>query len=102
MARGWLKASLLPSEFWFYTVKQAVQATKYIPVTLRDQITTPFEVVHHVKPNIRDLFLMFIVAYVDKHEDSTTLLENVNYQSLCVIAIGKSSKSNYIDFSYPL
>ena len=78
MARSWLNSSLLPSSFWFYAIKRAVEVSNYLPVTLRGQITTPFELAHHVKPNIQIQILLpiFSIAYIDKPSDSNNIREN--------------------------
>ena len=82
MARSWLNSALLPSEFWFYAVQRAVQVSNYLPIRLRGQLTSPFEIVHHTKPDIRSLFPLFSIAYIDKQQDNTTMRENLQCQSI--------------------
>ena len=50
-------------------LKRAATAHNYLPFRLRGQITTPFELVHHEKFDIRNLFPMFDVAYIEKVSD---------------------------------
>ena len=101
MDRSWLNSSLLPSSFWFYAIKRAVEVSNYLPVTLRGQITTPFELAHHVKPNIRTLLPMFSIAYIDKPSDSNDVRETLHCQSLRVIVIGRCNTSNCVEFYHP-
>ena len=91
MARSWLNSSLLPSSFWFHAIKRACEIKNYLPVNLKGLITTPHELVYHVKPDMRCLFPMFSVAYIDKEEDSNTQRGNFSSLTLRVIVIGKSS-----------
>ena len=78
MAHSWLNSPLLPSSFWFYAIKRAVEVSNYLPVTLRGQVTTPFELAHYVKPYIRTLLPMFSIAYIDKPSDSNDVRENLD------------------------
>lgn len=101
MARGWINSSLLPSSFWIYAVKRAVTVSTYLPITSRGIVTTLFELVHHVKPDIRTLIPLFSIAYIDKPTDNTTIRESFHSQSLRVIVIGRSSTSNCVKFYHP-
>lgn len=69
MARGWLASSLLPASFWFYAVKRACEVSNYLPLKSKGILTSSFELVHHQKPDLRTLFPMFSVAYIDKEYD---------------------------------
>jgi hypothetical protein len=65
MARNWHASAELPSTFWFYAVRHAVEVCNYFPVKLEDgSYTTPFELAHHQKPNLRVLFNLFSLATV--------------------------------------
>ena len=101
MARSWLSSHLLPSSFWFHAIKRACEISNYIPIIAKGQHTTPFEIVHHQKPDLRTLFPMFSVAYIDKDEDSTTQRGNFSSLTLRVICIGRLSKANCLEFYHP-
>ena len=101
MARSWLSSALLPSSFWFHAIKRACEIKNYLPVNLKGQITSPHELVYHHKPDMRCLFPLFSVAYIDKDEDSNTNRGNFSSLSLRVIAIGKSSRANCLEFYHP-
>ena len=77
MARSWLNSALISSEFWFYVVKGAVQVSNYLYVRLRGQLTPPFEIVYHTKPDIRSLFPLISITYIDKQQDNTTICKNL-------------------------
>ena len=101
MARSWLSSALLPSSFWYHAVKRAIEVTNYLPVTLNGITTTPFEVVHHHKPDIRSLIPLFSVAYIDHPNTGTTATPTFTSQSLRVILIGRSTKSTALEFYHP-
>lgn len=44
---------------------------------------------------------MFSIAYIDKPADNTSVHESFHSQSLRVIVIGRSSKSNCVEFYHP-
>ena len=101
MSCSWLTSSLIPSDFWFHVVKRACEISNYFPTKSRGQTTSLYEIVHHVKPDIRILFPLFSISYINKQEDSNTTWASVHTQSLRVIASGKSSKTNFLEFYHP-
>ena len=47
MVRNWMISNLLPSEFWYFGLRYAVQVTNMMPVTLSDgTVSTPFELAY--------------------------------------------------------
>jgi len=65
MARNWLASAELPATFWFYAVKRAAEVSNYFPYKLENgTYTTPFELVHQRKPDLRVLFKLFGLAAV--------------------------------------
>ena len=65
MARNWLASAELPSSYWFYAVKRAAEVCNYFPYKLEDDsYTTPFELVHGSKPDLRNLFKLFALVAV--------------------------------------
>jgi len=60
MARNWLASAELPATFWFHAVRRAAEVCNYFPFRLEDgSFTTPFEIVHRIKPDLRTLFKPF-------------------------------------------
>ena len=78
MARSCLNFALLPSFFWFYAIKRAVEGSNYLSVTPRGQVTTPFKLGHHVKKDIRTLLPMFSITYIGKPSNSNDVRENLH------------------------
>ena len=59
MARSWMASALLPTEFWWFAIKRAVEVSNYLPIKSNNIITTPFELVYGSKPDLRLLFHYF-------------------------------------------
>ena len=98
MARGWLNSAFLPSTFWFYDIKCAMEISDFLPLKSCDSITTPFEFVHHVKPDICTLITLFFIAYIDKPMENSSTSQSFYSQSLRVIVIVRNNTSNCVDF----
>ena len=96
MARNWLASSLLPSSFWWHSVKRAAEVSNYLPIKLDNKHTTPHELVFGQKPDFQNLFPMFSVAYID-YEDPHTL----NIQTAKTILIGRCDISHSLEFFHP-
>jgi len=63
MARNWLASAELPASFWYFAVRRAAERCNYFPYKLEDGIiTTPFELAHQSKPDLRVLFKLFSLA----------------------------------------
>jgi hypothetical protein len=53
MAHNWLASAELPGTFWYYAIRRAAEVCNYFPYRLEDgSFTTPFELVHKVKPDL--------------------------------------------------
>ena len=65
MTCNWLVSADLPPSYWFYAVHRAAEVYNYFPMSLEDgTLSTPFELVHHTKPDLRILFKPFTLAAV--------------------------------------
>jgi len=96
MARNWLVSALLPSKFWYHALKRATEISNYLPIKINDRITTPHELVYRKKVDMRNLFPMFCVSYVDyKNQKSFAT------QTTKAIVIGRSQTSNILEFYHP-
>jgi hypothetical protein len=90
MARNWLASAKLPPSFWFYAVRHAAEVCNYFPYKLEDgSYTTPFELVHKRKPDLRVLFKMFGLAAVCRERIGDTTLNKFDSQSVLMIAVGR-------------
>lgn len=102
MARNWLASAELPSTFWFYAVKRAAEVCNYFPSKQEDgSISTPFELVHGKKPDLRVLFHMFGLAAVRRERIGASTLNKFDSQSIPMIAIGRCPVSNGLQFYNP-
>jgi len=102
MARNWLALAELPAKFWFYAVKRAVEVGNYSPMKLEDgSWTTPLELAHKVKPDLRVLFKMFGLAAVSHEHAGDNHLGKFEAQSVPMIAVGRCSNSNGLLFYNP-
>jgi hypothetical protein len=102
MARNWLASAELPATFWFFAVCRAAETCNYFPYKLEDgSFTTPFELAHQVKPDLRVLFKLFALAAVRRERVGDTNLQKFDSQSLPMIAVGRCANSPRIQFYNP-
>jgi hypothetical protein len=102
MARNWLASAELPSTFWYYAVRRAAEICNYFPYRLEDgSYTTPFELAHGSKPDLRVLFKLFSLAAVRRERVGDTTLSKFEAQSIPMIAVGCCQTSNGIQFYNP-
>ena len=96
MARSWLASSLLPNKFWYFALKRAAEVSNYLPMKVDNKLTTPHELAYNVKPDLRNIFPLFSVAYVTQTDD-----HSYNNQTIRTILVGRSDKSNILQFYHP-
>jgi hypothetical protein len=102
MARNLLASAKLPSTFWFYAVRHAAEVCNYFPYKLEDgSYTTPFELAHKTKPDLRVLFKLFGLAAVHHEHIGDDAIGKFETQSLPMIAIGRCPNSDGIQFYNP-
>ncbi|MFN9983889.1 MAG: hypothetical protein ACK53Y_28440, partial [bacterium] len=102
MARSWLALVELLAKFWFYAVKWAAEVCNYFPMKLEDgSWSTPYELTHKVKPDLRVLFKMFGLAAVPRECIGHSQLGKFEAQSFPMIAVGRCSNSNGLLFYNP-
>jgi hypothetical protein len=103
MARNWLASAELPSTFWYYVVCRAAEVCNYFPYKLEDgTCTTPFELVHKHKSDLRVLFKVFGLAAVRHERIGDSNLNKFDSQSVLMIAVGRCPNSNGIQFYNPV
>jgi len=102
MARNWLASAELPASFWFYAVKRAAEVCNYFPMKITNtNWTTPLELAHGIKPDLRVLFKLFSLAAVRRERIGDSKLGKFESQSTPMIAIGRCPNSNAIQFYNP-
>ena len=103
MARNWLASAELPSTYWFYAVRRASEVCNYFPYRLDDgTVTTPFELAHNEKPDLRVLFKPFSLAAVRRERVGDNSLSKFDSQSVPMICIGRCPNSNGLQFYNPV
>jgi hypothetical protein len=82
MARNWLASAELPPSFWFYAVRRAAEICNYFPLCLEDgTVSTPFELVQRVQPDLRNLFRLFSLAAVRRERINNDSVGKFDSQS---------------------
>jgi hypothetical protein len=103
MARAYVTEKQVGREFWFYAVLHASRMINQIPGRLGRKLTSPFELVHGVKPDCTTWFELFSVGFfkhtVKRSEGMNTKIQEM---SLDGIAVGRDAQTNTILFYNPL
>jgi len=102
MARNWLASAELPASFWFYAVRRAAEVCNYFPTKLPcGSWSTPLELAHNIKPDLRALFKPFSVAAVRRERQGDTKLNKFEPQSTSMILLGHCPHSTGLQFYNP-
>jgi hypothetical protein len=100
MARNWLASNELPAKFWFFAIKRAAETCNYFPMKLESGAwSTPFELAHNSKPDLRVLFKLFSLAAVRREHVGDHQLGKFDAQSVNMIAVGRCPNSNGCSFT---
>ena len=94
LARSWLTSNLLPTKFWYFAIRQAVQVHNYTPIKVDGIDTTPHEVLYGQKPDYRNLFPMFSLANVKRRKDGKKHRGKIMSQTIQAICVGNDDKSD--------
>jgi hypothetical protein len=102
IARNWLASAELPSTFWYFAVKRAAEVCNYFPFRLENGVfTTPFELAHRTKPDLRVLFKPFSLAAVRHKRIGDNNLNKFEPQSVPMMTIGRCTNSDGLQFYNP-
>jgi len=89
MARNWLASVELPAKFWYYAVKHAAEVCYYFPIKLEDVTwSTPLELAHGIKLDLRVLFKVFGLAAIHRERTDDCRVGKFDTQSTPMIAMG--------------
>jgi hypothetical protein len=103
MARGWLTSAQLPATFWYYAVKRAAKIFNNFPIKLENGTwSTPLELAHETKPDLRVLFQMFGLAAVRRERIGDLTLGKFTSQNIPMIAVGRCPNSTGLLFCNPV
>jgi len=102
MARNWLASAELPPSFWFYAVRRAAEVCNYFPFKLEGgNFSTPFQLAHHEKPDLRLLFKPFCLAAARWECRGVDKLQKFDLQCIPMITLGRCPHSNGLLFFNP-
>jgi hypothetical protein len=102
MACNWLASAELPLSFWFYAIRRAAEVCNYLPFRLESGLySTPFELAHSVKPDLRLLFKPFSLAAVRRECVGDETLSKFSSQSVPMITLGRCPNSDGLQFFNP-
>jgi hypothetical protein len=69
MAPAYITDMQMPCAYWFWALHHATQVVNYLPCKVNNKLTTPFKLVHGVKPNYHVLFHLFSTVYFKVQQD---------------------------------
>ena len=103
MTRNWLTSSLLPSKYWWFGIKRAIEIMNIMPSShQKNVIASPHKLAFGTKVDYRVLFPMFSLAYIkQEREQGGTHKNKFKTRSLKCILVGSDSKSNGYLFYHP-
>jgi transposase InsO family protein len=102
MARAYITEKQVGREFWYFAIRHAAQMMNQVPGRLGRKLTSPFELVHGVKPNANTWFELFSIGYFPHHMESNETKSKMQAQTMDGIAVGRDELSNTILFYNPV
>ena len=100
-ARTWLTSSLLPTKYWWFAIKRAAEISNILKAPHKETPISPYELVTGQKPDYRQLFPMFSIAYMKYAREEKKEGGKWKTQSLKVIAVGTCPNSDSLLFYHP-
>lgn len=101
MARSYLMEQQMPRAFWLSAIQYAARMMNCIPGKVNNELTTPFELIHHSPPDSRLWFPLFSVGYFNHTRDGSVVRSSFQAQTMEGIAVGRSDTSNAMVFYNP-
>jgi hypothetical protein len=104
MGRAYMSEKQMPRDYWFFAIRQAVLMLNQTPGRLGRKITTPYELVHGVKPDSRTWFELFSIGFFAHDTDLATNEARTTSQAQTIagIAVGRDASTNTITFYNPI
>ena len=87
MARAYITEKQVGREFWFFALLHSAHMINQVPGRLGRQLTSPFELVHGVKPDSSTWFELFSIGYSDHNIDNASFGNSVRDSTMFVIGI---------------
>ena len=100
MARAYMTKKQMPRDYWFHAIQHSCRMSNQILAKVEGKLTTPFEIFHHVAPDICTWFPIFSIAYFYKESDSDKYCTTL--QAMIGITVGLSTKTNTLSVYNPI
>ena len=104
MGRSYMTEKQMSRDYWFFAIRHAVLMLNQIPGRLGRKLTTPYELVHGVKPDSRTWFELFSIGFFAHDTDlsSNESRSTSQAQTIAGIAVGRDPTTNTITFYSPV
>ena len=102
MARAYITEKQVSRNYWFYAIAHATTMLNQVPGRLGGKLTSPFELVHGVKPDAKTWFELFSVGYFSHDTDGSSKRAKCDAHTLDGIAVGRDDRSNTVVFYNPI
>eukprot|EP00956_Cyclotella_meneghiniana_P035945 scaffold119809_cov102-Cyclotella_meneghiniana.AAC.2 len=102
MARAYITEKQVGREFWYFAIKHASLMVNQVPGRLGCKLTSPFELVHGVKPDSSTWFELFSVGYFPHSSDEGEAKSKSQANTLDGIAVGRDEQTNTVLFYNPI
>ena len=100
--RAFITETQVGREFWYFAVRHAAMMLNQVPGQLGLTITTPFELVHNSKPDLKKWFEILSIGYFNHDTDNANSRSKMQAHTLDGIAVGRDDNTNYIIFYNPI
>ena len=102
MMQSFIIEKQVGQEFWYFAVRHAEMMLNQVPGRLGLKLTTPFELVHKSKPDLKTWFELFSIVYFNHDTDNADSFSKLQAHTLDGIAVGRDYRSNSIIFYNPI
>ena len=66
-------------EYWFFAIRHAIHMINQVPVRLGCKLTSPFELVHGIKPDSSTWFELFSIGFFSHESEGVNLIQKCNH-----------------------
>ena len=101
MARAYLTEEQMPRDYWFHAVQHACRMMNQILSKVNRELTTLFELEHHIPLDTRTWFPLFFIVFFYKKTDEdqdSTLFQS---KAMIGITVSRSTKTNALSVYKP-
>eukprot|EP00956_Cyclotella_meneghiniana_P026201 scaffold56081_cov49-Cyclotella_meneghiniana.AAC.1 len=102
MARAYITEKQVGREYWYFAIKHSSLMINQVPGRLGRKLTSPFELVHGVKPDSSTWFELFSVGYFPHGSDDGESKSKSQANTLDGIAVGRDEQTNTVLFYNPI